>query len=61
MPRPVNYRKLVKALRDYDPDFAINERRGKGSHRMISHPDINGRPECYPVKCHGNNTELRLG
>ena len=28
---------------------------------MISHPDINGSQKSYPVKCHGENTELRRG
>jgi hypothetical protein len=28
---------------------------------MIYHPDVNGRPESFPVKCHGENTELRKG
>ena len=28
---------------------------------MIYHPSINGRPESFPVKCHGENTELRKG
>ena len=28
---------------------------------MIYHPDINGKPASYPVKCHGENTEIRKG
>ena len=33
----------------------------KGSERMIYHPDIDGRPESHPVKCHSENQELRKG
>jgi hypothetical protein len=29
--------------------------------RMIFHPDINGRAESLPLKCHGENTELSKG
>jgi hypothetical protein len=28
---------------------------------MIYHPDIDGRPESFPVKYHGEGTELRKG
>jgi len=34
---------------------------GKGSERQIYHPDINGRAESFPVKCHGENTQLSKG
>ena len=61
MPRPYKYRKLVKILRQHDPRFEFWEKRGKGSERMIYHPDVNGRAESFPVKRHGENTELRLG
>jgi hypothetical protein len=61
MPRLYKYRELVKALRSHDPRFEFFENRGKGSERMIFHPDIDGRPESFPVKCHGEGTELRKG
>jgi hypothetical protein len=44
-----------------DPRFEFWKNRGKGSERMIYHPDVNGRPESFPVKCHGENTELSVG
>ena len=28
---------------------------------MLFHPDVNGRSESYPVKCHGEGTELGKG
>jgi hypothetical protein len=61
MSRPYKYRELVKALKSHDPRFEFFDRRGKGSERMISHPDVDGRPESFPVKCHGEGTELRKG
>jgi hypothetical protein len=61
MPKPRTYREVVRILRRYDPRFEFWESRGKGSERIIYHPDINGRPESFPVKCHGEGTELRKG
>lgn len=61
MPKPYSFRKLRKALRKYDARFEFPLDRGKGSERIIYHPDIEGRPESLPVKCHGEGTELRKG
>ena len=61
MPKPYKYRELVQALRRHDPRFEFWVNRGKGSERIIFHPDVNGRPESLPVKCHGESTELRKG
>jgi hypothetical protein len=61
MPRPRTYRDVVRLLREHDSRFEFWQNRGKGSERMIYHPDINGRPESFPVKCHGEGTELRRG
>ncbi len=61
MPKPQKADKLIKKLIKHDPRFEINSNRGKGSERMIYHPDINGRPESYPFKYHGKSTELGRG
>lgn len=61
MARPYKYRELVKALKKHDSRFEFSTNRAKGSERMIYHPDINGRPASFPVKCHNENTELRKG
>jgi hypothetical protein len=61
MAKPYKFRKLVKKLKKHDPRFEIYVNRGKGSERIIYHPDVNGRPASHPVKCHGENTELRKG
>lgn len=61
MPRPQKYREVIKKLRTRDEKFEILANRGKGSERIIFHPDINGRPESFPIKCHGEGTEIRVG
>jgi len=61
MPAPKTYRDMRKALRKHDKRFEFMANRAKGSERMIYHPDIDGRPESFPVKCHGEGTELRKG
>jgi predicted RNA binding protein YcfA (HicA-like mRNA interferase family) len=54
--RPLRYRELYKKLRK----FGVIEKsgRGKGSERILYHPDINGRPKFTVVKCHGEGVEL---
>ena len=59
MSGPKTYRDVIKALRGHDRRFEIYK--GKGSERVIYHPDVEGRPESFPVKCHGEGTELRPG
>ncbi len=52
------YREVLKKLKKFDSRFEEHVRKGKGSHRLIYHPDIDGEPKSYPLKCHGENTEL---
>jgi predicted RNA binding protein YcfA (HicA-like mRNA interferase family) len=59
--KPKKYRDVVKILKKHDPRFEFWENRAKGSERMVYHPDINGRPASYPVKCHGEGTEVPKG
>ena len=40
--------------------FQIFENRGKGSHRMIYHPDIGGRAASMPIPFHKGN-DVRQG
>ncbi len=61
MAKPYKFRELVKVLRKHDPQFEFWKNRGKGSERIIYHPDVQGRPESMPVKHHGDNQELRRG
>ncbi len=55
---PHTFRELKKILRKYDSRFTIFENKGKGSERMIYHPDILGKPASFPIKCHGEGTEI---
>ena len=59
MAKPYKFREVVKKLKAYDKRFEVHH--GKGSERIIYHPDIEGRAASIPVKCHGENTELRKG
>lgn len=43
MPRPLKFREIVRRLKNYDSRFEFYEHRGKGSERIIYHPDIAGR------------------
>lgn len=55
--KPLKYRELRKKLHDLR---GVQEKikRGKGSERMFYHPNINGKPVFYPVKCHGEGDEI---
>ncbi len=59
MAKIYKFRELVRILRQHDSRFEIFENRGKGSERIIYHPNINGRAESFPVKCHGENDDLK--
>ena len=61
MPRRLKYRKLEATLKRIDDRFEIYEDCGKGSHRVIYHPDIQGRAESFPLPFHGANTEINPG
>ena len=61
MPKAYKFRELQKLLREHDPRFEFWSVRGKGSERVIYHPDVEGRAESHPVKYHGRNQEIRRG
>ena len=61
MAKAYSYRELVKRLRKHDPQFTVFENRAKGSERMLYHPNINGRSESYPLKCHRESDDIRKG
>lgn len=42
----------MRLLLKHDRRFVVLADRGKGSHRMIYHPDINGRAESIPLTWH---------
>jgi len=54
--KPLQYRILRKKLRKFG--VTEDKSRGKGSERILSHPNINGKPKIFTVKCHGEGAEL---
>ena len=59
MPRKrYKYREVLKLLRDHDKRFQEYRERGKGSHRMIYHPDVFGSPASYPIPAHDDGSEI---
>lgn len=56
MGRGASYQDIVRKLKALDARFQVFEHRGKGSHRMIYHPDINGEERSFPLPFHGNKT-----
>lgn len=55
------YRLIVDRLRKYDSRFKIHTRRGKGSHRMVFHPDVEGNKRQYPLPYHHAKTPIAPG
>src|SRR5205085_1371336 len=52
VPKPQKPDDVFRILRRHDPRFEIFKNRGKGSHRLIYHPDINGRACSTPMTYH---------
>lgn len=61
MPKAHKYRDVLLKLRAHDARFQLFERRGKGSHRVLFHPDISGQTVSYPLPFHGANKEVGKG
>jgi len=56
MPKALRAGEIVERLREYDPRFEFLSKRGKGSHFLIVHPDIDGRKESAPCPNHPGKT-----
>ncbi|MBI2946529.1 MAG: type II toxin-antitoxin system HicA family toxin [Verrucomicrobia bacterium] len=52
MPKPHRADEVLRILREYDSRFEVLANRGKGSHRMIYHPEVNGRAVSMPITYH---------
>jgi len=50
--KPKNPKAVIRLLLKHDGKFQILANKGKGSHRMIYHPDINGKPTSMPLPFH---------
>lgn len=55
---PLKYREVHHILTRFG--FTENLSRGKGGHRIFSHPMFRGRPRFYPVPFHGRNRDLAV-
>ena len=55
------YREVVARLQKHDARFEIHVRRGRGSHRVIFHPDVDGSKRPHPVPYHGAKTPVAPG
>lgn len=60
MPRPHKPDDVIRILREHDSRFVILVNRGKGSHRMIFHPNIEGQKRSFPIPYH-RGKELQRG
>jgi predicted RNA binding protein YcfA (HicA-like mRNA interferase family) len=52
VPKPKKADEVFRLLRNHDSRFQIFANRGKGSHRMLFHPDINGKSASIPLTYH---------
>ncbi|MGH8441555.1 MAG: hypothetical protein ACRETF_01495 [Nevskiaceae bacterium] len=52
------YREVIKKLREHDKRFQEWRDRGKGSHRIIYHPSVNGVAASYPMVCHSEGADV---
>jgi predicted RNA binding protein YcfA (HicA-like mRNA interferase family) len=52
LPKPLKAQEVWKRLHKHDSRFDILANRGKGSHRIIEHPDIAGKRQCIPLPVH---------
>lgn len=57
--KSLKFRELRRKLQRHDKQFKFFENKGKGSHRMIYHPDINGRAVSMPLPCHNEGAEVK--
>jgi len=61
MPKSYTYRQVIRRLKDHDKRFDVYSDRGKGSERIIFHPDIDGVERSIPIKHHGDGTDIYVG
>jgi predicted RNA binding protein YcfA (HicA-like mRNA interferase family) len=52
LPKPKKPDDVFRILRAHDARFQFYDNRGKGSHRMIEHPDIQGQRRACPIPYH---------
>lgn len=52
MPKPLKPREVWGRLKAHDKRFELFTKRGKGSHVMINHPDVDGKRASAPCPNH---------
>jgi len=52
VPKPQKPDEVFRILHAHDSQFGFFSNRGKGSHRMIYHPNINGQKRSFPMTYH---------
>ena len=60
-PKTFTRRELAKRLQQHDACFRIDYSRGKGSHAIIFHSNINGEKRLYTLTGHGDGGVIRRG
>ena len=55
----LSYRQLQQRLKAHDPRFQFRKGRGKGSHRVIVHPDIDGKRVLVPLPVHREGADVK--
>ena len=56
MSKALKAREIEERLRAHDHRFEFYSKRGKGSHFMIVHPDVNGQKASMPCPSHSGKT-----
>lgn len=52
MPKRLEYREVIRRLKEERPNLTVEKQRGKGSHRMVYDPDMGVH---YPLPHHGDD------
>jgi hypothetical protein len=58
MSKPYRFKELFRKLKKHDPRFEVKVNKGKGSHRELYHPDIDGEERGWPLAFHVENPEF---
>jgi predicted RNA binding protein YcfA (HicA-like mRNA interferase family) len=52
VPKPQKPDEVFRLLGEHDSRFVFFKNKGKGSHRMIYHPNIDGQKRSFPIPYH---------
>ena len=57
--KSISFRKLRSILTKHDNRFIFYKRKGKGSHRAIEHPNIDGKSVAYTIPVHKEGDDIK--